>query len=80
MDGVAYDIAEVPLYFVCSGYVDIDNNRLGNAGLGSDDRSSRANISDVRYAYYRYFGASDVTPSVSASRWHGFSFRCPARL
>ena len=72
-----YNIAEAPLYFVRSGYTHINIGKLRYSGENGYEWSSLANSSDLRYAYYLAFDASDVYPSNDGhNRWIAFPLRC----
>ncbi len=83
-DGVNYNIAAAPLYFVRSGRLNlaVSAGTLGYAGIFGYDWSSRA--SSTRYdgaaipsAYALGFNASTVYPSDGPrERWHGYPLRC----
>ena len=76
VDGVAYNIAAGPLYFVRSGYVHLPNTAgtLRTAGRNADYWSSRADATTT--AYNLYFGTA-VYPSGGPNiRYYGFSLRC----
>ena len=59
-----------------SGNVAINIGRLRNSGINGYGWSSRADSSDVRYAYDLRFAASGVYPSGNYYRWGGFPLRC----
>ena len=69
-DGVNYNIAAAPLYFVRSGYVYLPNTAgtLRYAGLDGHWWSSRSD-STTTNAYGLYFNASDVNPSRRPLAW-----------
>ena len=79
-DGVNYNIAAAPLYFVRSGgfYLNAGaaggphSGYLGYHGLFWSSRSD----STTANAYNLYFLASNVNPSNSTDRWRGFPLRC----
>ncbi len=76
-DGVNYNIAAAPLYFVRSGYVHLPNTAgtLRHAGLHGDWWSSRGDAATG--AYHLNFTATGVSPSFGPdNRWHGFPLRC----
>ncbi len=76
-DGVNYNIAAAPLYFVRSGYVDLPNTAgtLRYAGVYGYWWSSRGDAATG--AYYLRFTATGVYPSRGPnSRWNGFPLRC----
>ena len=79
VDGVAYNIAAGPLYFVRSGLLNlpgVSGATFSHAGLSGYWWSSRS-YSDATHAYYLGFNASDVYPSDGPNnRWFGFSLRC----
>ena len=84
-DGVNYNIAAAPLYFVRSGYVylpGVSGATFRGAGIYGYDWSSRASStrSDgaaIPSAYYLDFNASTVHPSFGPyERWRGFPLRC----
>lgn len=56
------------------GFLDEDGD-LRYSGLVGYGWSSRANSSDVRYAYLLYFYASSVNPSYDSIRCNGFPLR-----
>ena len=64
------------LYFVPSGYVDLNVGRLGIAGNYGLYWSGRAYSSSGAYSFY--FRSSGVNPSNSHSCYAGFSVRCVA--
>ena len=76
-DGVNYNIAAAPLYFVRSGIVYLAGTAgtFRYAGLYADYWSSRG--SAATNAYSLAFHASTVDPSSGPyMRWHGFPLRC----
>jgi len=76
-DGVNYNIAAAPLYFVRSGYVYLPSTAgtLRNAGIDGIYWSSRSGA--ATYAYDLGFNATGAFPSAGPnSRWHGFPLRC----
>ncbi len=75
-DGVNYNIAAAPLYFVRSGYVYLPNTAgtLRYAGLHGDWWSARGDAATS--AYGLYFNATGVYPSNGDVRWHGYPLRC----
>ena len=76
-DGVNYNIAAAPLYFVRSGAVVLayTAGTFRSAGVGGDWWSSRGDA--ATNAYNIHFSATGVLPSSGPnSRWHGFPLRC----
>ena len=84
-DGVNYNIATTPLYFVRSGYINTQMGRSRYAGIGGNYWSSVAasKLSSgtvTPSAYNLNFNATGVGPSNGPSyRWFGFPLRCLAR-
>jgi len=74
-DGVNYNIAAAPLYFVRSGHLYPHDGKSWGAGQYGYDWSSRS-YSTTAYAYSLNFLASDVTPSNYGYRYDGFPLRC----
>ena len=79
-DGVNYNIAAAPLYFVRSGGFYLDAGTAGgphsgNMGNNGQFWSSRSD-STTTNAYNLYFDASNVNPSNSNDRWRGYPLRC----
>ena len=82
-DGVNYNIAAAPLYFVRSGHVSLANTAgtlrvAGTYGHYWSSRASSTNASGISVpsAYNLYFLASNVNPSYSDVRYRGFPLRC----
>ncbi len=81
-DGVNYNIAAAPLYFVRSGYVNVSIPALGYAGIVGYDWSSRASSTNASgatmpSAYILFFGPTGVNPSDGPwERWSGRPLRC----
>ncbi len=81
-DGVNYNIAAAPLYFVRSGLVILPSTAgtFGYAGVDGYEWSSRAAVytsSTSATAYYLGFNASTVYPSYGPyERWRGRPLRC----
>ena len=83
-DGVNYNIAAAPLYFVRSGFVNLavsaDTFRYaGVNGIWWSSRASSTNASGTTMpsAYTLLFGPTDVNPSYGPwERWIGRSLRC----
>ena len=77
-DGVNYNIAAAPLYFVRSGVValpGVSGATFRGAGIYGYDWSSRG--SAATNAYSLAFHASTVHPSFGPyERWRGFPLRC----
>ncbi len=81
-DGVNYNIAAAPLYFVRSGYLIPNVGKSWDAGQYGYWWSSRG--SSTRYdgvttpsAYHLHFNATGVNPSNGPSnRYYGFPLRC----
>ena len=61
---------------VRSGAVYIGYGRLRVSGIDGYGWSTRANSSDVRYAYGLGFNASGVVPSYNGNRYYGSPLRC----
>ena len=77
-DGVNYNIAEAPLYFVRSGSLLYDDpSPLLGAGQYGVYWSSFAH-SYSYIAYYLYFSSSGVYLSTNYGRFYGDSLRCLA--
>ena len=76
-DGVNYNIAAAPLYFVRSGHFNltISAGTFRYAGREGGWWSSRSD-SITANAYLLYFNASYVYPSPSDARWRGYPLRC----
>ena len=81
-DGVNYNIAAAPLYFVRSGRLNltVSAGTLGNAGINGYEWSSRGaayTSSTSAAAYSLAFNDSTVYPSGGPNnRWYGFPLRC----
>ena len=75
-----YNIAREPLYFVRSGYVDLNTGALRNFGINGYDWSRIATVYGAgtwnAKAYNLNFNASGVNPSNNNVRWNGFPVRC----
>ncbi len=76
-DGVNYNIAEAPLYFVRSGNIGIATGKLEVASERGFIWSSYAG-SDVNYTYSLVINADNIIPSGYGyrNRWHAFPLRC----
>ena len=76
----SYNIAREPLYFARSGYVNLNTGALRDFGFGGGGWSRIATAYGAGTwaagAYYLYFGASDVNPSIINVRWLGLPVRC----
>ena len=70
----ATNIVQLPLAFVRSGYVNLDNGRVNLTGY-EGDVWSRTAISSTT-ARVLYFNTTNVTPSDNYNRYYGFSLRC----
>ena len=70
----ATTIVQLPLAFVRSGYVNVNDGKVYVVGLSGYGRSRTASSSTD--AYYLYFYPTDVYPSYSNRRWYGFPLRC----
>ena len=79
VDGVAYNIAAGPLYFVRSGSLSPADGKSWLAGVIGYEWSSRAaayTSSTAATAYYLGFNATGVGPSNGpVNRWNGFPVR-----
>ena len=64
---------------VRSGFVDVSNGYFRRSGLDGSQWSSRTDPSSDRYAYYFYYGISDLNPSNTYVRYYTFPLRCLAR-
>ena len=75
-DGVNYNIAAAPLYFVRSGYIELPSTAgtLRNAGLNADYWSSRG--SAAANAYGLGFATAVYPSNGPNNRWYGFPLRC----
>ena len=81
-DGVNYNIAAAPLYFVRSGYLAPNDGKSWHAGQNGDLWASRG--ASTRYdgvttpnAYSLAFNVTGVYPSNGPTdRFYGFSLRC----
>ncbi len=75
-----YNIAREPLYFVRSGWVNLNNSTLRSFGHNENvwSRSAAAYSSATSAnAYYLAFNAGTVYPSRGPdNRWYGFPVRC----
>ena len=77
-----YNIAAAPLYFVRSGYVDLDNGKFWDAGItgywwSSRGSSTHASSAVTPSGYILGFDATDVHPSYGPfNRYIGRSLRC----
>ena len=78
VDGKSYNIAQQPLFFVRSGYLNPNGPYLYYTGNLAYYWSSTP-YSDGTTAYYLRFNNSGVTPSDYNGRLYGFSLRCLAR-
>ena len=70
----ATTIVQLPLAFVRSGYVYLDNGGIGYIGYEGDYWTRTAIFSS--YAYYLLFGPTTVTPSDGYDHYGGFPLRC----
>ena len=79
-DGVNYNIAAAPLYFVRSGGFYLDAGTVGGPHSGAMGRTGRfwssRSDSTTTIAYHLYFNASGVDPSGYGNRWSGLPLRC----
>ena len=67
------------LYFVRSGWVNLDNSALGRfgcLGLGWSRSASSYSSHGPANAYYLDFNPSGVNPSGNINRWSAFPVRC----
>ena len=76
----SYNIAREPLYFVRSGWVNLNNSALRNFGLvgyGWSRSSVAYSSATSANAYYLLFNADTVYPSFGPfNRYYGFPVRC----
>ncbi len=78
-DGVNYNIAAAPLYFVRSGRLSlaVSAGTLGYAGIYGYEWSSRVSPSSTTLAYWFEFNATESRPSWGPSnRYLGLPLRC----
>ena len=67
-------IVQLPLAFVRSGYVNVNDGKVYSVGSSGYGRSRTASSSSG--AYYLTFNPTDVYPSYYYHRWYGFPLRC----
>ncbi len=78
-DGVNYNIAEAPLYFVRSGGIGLSQTHPFNyAGQTTYVWSAMASSSRNSAHYFNFNGSNNVRPSHYDARYGGVSLRCLA--
>ncbi len=78
-DGVNYNIAAAPLYFVRSGHINPSNSAgtFRSAGYLGYEWSSRTSPSSSTLAYWFEFNATESRPSWGPlNRYNGLPLRC----
>lgn len=73
-DVISSEVFRKNLNLDLKGFVDKEGE-VRSSGIYGYGWSSRANSSDLRYAYYLSFNASGVYPSNGSYRWGGFPLR-----
>ena len=69
-----FTIVQLPLAFVRSGFVVLNNGRVGAIGENSYDQSRVAQA--TIYTYILYAASISMSSSGYDARWHGFPLRC----
>ena len=77
VDGVNYNIAEAPLYFVRSGSTNIDTSKLRVLGQGGDYWAGTP-YSNPNDAYRMSFNNARIGTANTSLRWDGYPLRCVA--
>lgn len=71
----ATNIVQLPLAFVRSGYIRLQDGQAQNVGLEASTRSRTS--SSAAYAYYLNSNDTGVNPSdINYYRYRGFPLRC----
>ena len=81
IDGKDYNIAEAPLYFVRSGWVNGTSQRFRGGGGGGMQWSRVAISSNATYVldFNNANHGVEVQPSISGIRYYGYPVRCLAQ-